>query len=121
MSYKSISGEWGQYLVPDPNPSQIPMMMMVMMVIIKMFLMKMMTLTSSLLPSEIPQCSPDIMQVMLLTLRAAYTRKMCSIDGVTCSEKTMEKDNINVTKLWLYLIWLHLQDKKIPFKKYSSI
>ena len=50
----------------------------------ELLLMKMATPTSVLLPSEIPQCSPDIMQVMLLTLRVAYTRKMCSIDRVTC-------------------------------------
>ena len=60
------------------------MMMTMMRMTMKMLLMKTMTLTSFLLPSEIPHCSPDIMQVMMLTLRAAYARKMCSIDGVTC-------------------------------------
>ena len=57
----------------------------------KMLLMMMTTLTSFLLPSEIPHGWPDIMQVMLLSLQAAYARKMCSIDGVTCGEKKWKR------------------------------
>ena len=44
------------------------------------------TVTSFLLLAETPQGYPDIMQVMLLSLQAAYAQKMCSIDGVTCQE-----------------------------------
>ena len=52
------------------------------------------------------------MQVMLLSLQAAYAQKMCSIDGVTCQRiKTMEKDETKVTKLWLKLIWLDRKEK----------
>ena len=57
----------------------------------KMLLIKTMTPTSFLLPSEIPHGSPDIIQVMLLSLRAPYARKMCSFDGVTCSEKKWKR------------------------------
>ena len=39
----------------------------------KMLMMTMTTPTSFLLPSEIPHGWPDITQVMLLSLRAAYT------------------------------------------------
>ena len=53
----------------------------------KMLLMMMMTPTSFLLPTETTHGWPDIMQVMLLSLQAPYTQKMCSIDGVTCGEK----------------------------------
>ena len=42
------------------------------------------TPTSFLLPTETPHGWPDIMQVMLVFLRAAYAQMMCSIDGVTC-------------------------------------
>ena len=59
------------------------------------------TLTSCRLPTETPHGWPDKMQVMLLSLRAAYAQRMCSIDRVTCGEKKMEKDKTKVTKLWL--------------------
>ena len=64
-------------------------------------LLMMMTLTSFLLLTETPHGWPDIVQVILLSLQAAYAQKMCSIDGVTCGEKKMEKDDTKVTKLWL--------------------
>ena len=63
------------------------MMMMMMMMMMKMLLLMMMkTHTSFLFLAETPQGWPDIMHVMLLSLQAAYTQKMCSIDGVTCGE-----------------------------------
>ena len=48
------------------------MMVMMRMMMTILLLLMMMTLTSFLLPSEIPHGWPDITQVMLLSLRAAY-------------------------------------------------
>ena len=63
-------------------------MMMTKMMMKMLLMMTMKTQTSFLLLlAETPHGWPDIMQVMLLSLQAAYAQKMCSIDGVTCGEK----------------------------------
>ena len=49
------------------------------------------TPTSFLLPTETPHGWPDIMQVILVSLQAASTQNMCSIDGVTFQGQKQRK------------------------------